>query len=60
MYHEKIGGRPAAHRPPSRITTAQPVIGRPRTCLPARAGRTGPEAWRYPEEDDSTVVRGQD
>ena len=60
MYHEKIAGQPAGARIRSRITTAKPVIGRPRTCLPARAGRAGPEAWRYPEGDDTTVVRGED
>lgn len=60
MHHEKIPGQPAGHRPASRITTARPVIGRPRTCLPARAGHTGSEAWRYPEGDDTTIVRSED
>ncbi|WP_141726321.1 hypothetical protein [Actinacidiphila rubida] len=60
MPDERIAGQPAGHRSPSRISTARPVIGRPRTCLPARDRRTGPEAWRYPEGDESTIVRSED
>lgn len=60
MHYEKIAGQPAGHRVPSRITTARPVVGRPRTCLPARDRRSGPDVWRYPETDDSTIVRSED
>lgn len=60
MQYKDTTGQPAGRRTASRITTARPVVGRPRTCLPARPRRTGPEAWRYPDGDDPTVVRGED
>ncbi|MFI1095945.1 hypothetical protein [Streptomyces sp. NPDC020917] len=60
MHRKKIAGQPAGHRSPSRITNAQPVTGRPRTCLPARPPRTGPEVWRYPESDEASIVRSED
>lgn len=48
-----------ARRTTGRITGGQKVTGRARTCLPARAARGG-EPWRYPDGDDTAVVRGED
>ncbi|SHM80182.1 hypothetical protein SAMN05216499_114128 [Actinacidiphila paucisporea] len=48
----------AAKRPADRAQrTAHRHTGEPRVSLPARA--TG-DGWRYPEGDDSAIVRGED
>lgn len=37
------------------------VIGRARTCVPARAGREDADAWwRNAPDPDGTIVRGED